>query len=227
MSRHRDDSGGVRVRYGRLAALGASLVTTVVALLGGVGVLPSGASPSADAPPRAELSSADVARSAESSAAPTVTTAPADTSADGPAAVAVEEPALPADSGRGRRVVFDQSDQRVWIVAANGDVLRTYLVSGSTRKNLRPGTFEVFSRSKDALGVDGSEMRLFVRFTIGFQNAIGFHTIPTDPDNGDRPVQTKEQLGTPLSHGCIRQKTRDAQAMWRFAQLGTKVVVVA
>jgi len=38
-------------------------------------------------------------------------------------------------------------------------------------------------------------------------------------------VQTRAQLGTPLSHGCIRQAEPDAKAMWRFARLGTKVVV--
>jgi lipoprotein-anchoring transpeptidase ErfK/SrfK len=39
-------------------------------------------------------------------------------------------------------------------------------------------------------------------------------------------VQTPAQLGTPLSHGCIRQRTADAKALWHFAPLGTTVVVV-
>ena len=68
-------------------------------------------------------------------------------------------------------------------------------------------------------------MNLFVRFTQGTSGAaIGFHDIPV---KDGRPVQTKDQLGTPLSHGCIRQKKRDALAMWSFAPLGTKVVVTA
>jgi lipoprotein-anchoring transpeptidase ErfK/SrfK len=40
-------------------------------------------------------------------------------------------------------------------------------------------------------------------------------------------VQTKAQLGTPQSHGCIRQKESDAKALWAFAPIGTTVVVVA
>ena len=40
-------------------------------------------------------------------------------------------------------------------------------------------------------------------------------------------MQTVAQLGTPLSHGCIRQRTADARALWDFAPLGTTVVVVA
>ena len=134
--------------------------------------------------------------------------------------------ALPADSGSGRRVVFSQSEQRVWLVDRGGTVERTYLVSGSLTDNLDPGTFSVYSRSERAWGIDDSgTMEWFVRFTKGDTGAaIGFHDIPVD--NGV-PVQSKSQLGTPQSHGCIRQKESDAKALWAFAPLDTKVVVTA
>lgn len=142
---------------------------------------------------------------------------------------------LPADSGAGRRVVFSEARQRVWLVdevspPAGGDpierVERTYPVSGSVYDNLDPGTFEVYSRSEDAWGIeDSGTMKWFVRFTKGTQGgAIGFHNIPVD--DGAK-VQTIAQLGTPLSHGCVRQRTKDAKALWRFAPLGTTVVVTA
>ena len=58
--------------------------------------------------------------------------------------------ALPPASGTGRRVVFSEGRQRVWLVAEGNDVRRTYLVSGSLYDNLDPGTYEVFSRSEQA-----------------------------------------------------------------------------
>lgn len=132
--------------------------------------------------------------------------------------------ALPEGSGTGKRVVFDQSDQRVWLVDESGEVRRTYLVSGSLTDNLDPGTYAVYSRSRWAVGVDESGvMEYFVRFTRGDNAAIGFHTIPTK--NGVA-LQTKAQLGTPQSHGCIRQATADAIALWEFAPDGTTVVVI-
>ena len=101
---------------------------------------------------------------------------------------------------------------------------RTYLVSGSAYDNLDPGTYSVFSRSEQAWGVDDSgTMRWFVRFAEGPNAAIGFHSIPL---LDGPPVQTIAQLGIPLSHGCIRQKTVDARALWEFAPIGTTVVVV-
>jgi lipoprotein-anchoring transpeptidase ErfK/SrfK len=141
-------------------------------------------------------------------------------------AVTVDSPAVPDASGHGRRVVFDQSDQRVWLVDASDTVVRTYLVSGSKHDNLQPGTYEVYSRSLDAVSFDGREtMRYMVRFTQGKHAPIGFHDIPRRPDGS--LVETRDQLGTPLSAGCVRQWEPDAKAMWRFAALGTSVVVVA
>jgi lipoprotein-anchoring transpeptidase ErfK/SrfK len=132
---------------------------------------------------------------------------------------------VPARSGTGRRVVFDMSVQRVWLVGDHDTVRRTYLVSGSRTDNLGPGTYEVFSRSRDAVSYTYEEtMNYMVRFASGEQAAIGFHDIPRD-QQGD-PVQTREQLGQPLSSGCIRQARPDAIALWRFAGVGTKVVVV-
>ena len=122
-------------------------------------------------------------------------------------------------------MVFDISRQRVWLVGGSERVRRTYLVSGSVTDNLGPGTYEVYSKSVDAIGVDDSgTMRYMVRFTHGDRAAIGFHDIPVDEG---RKVQTRAQLGTPQSHGCIRQWRPDARALWEFAPVGATVVVVA
>jgi lipoprotein-anchoring transpeptidase ErfK/SrfK len=114
-------------------------------------------------------------------------------------------------------------DQRVWLVRGDGSVKRSYLVSGSVYDNLDAGDYEVYSRSEHATGIDDSgTMRYMVRFAHGDRAAIGFHDIPVD--DGEL-VQTRSRLGTPLSHGCIRQWRPDARALWRFAPVGTTVVV--
>lgn len=138
---------------------------------------------------------------------------------------AIARPAVPARSGHGKRVVFDISDQRVWLVRKGGEVASTYLVSGSLTDNLHPGHYAVYSRSRWAVGIDDSGvMQYFVRFTRGKHAAIGFHSIPT---KHGRRLQTRQQLGTPQSHGCIRQWLPDAIRLWHFAPLGTRVVVTS
>ncbi|GAB2884792.1 L,D-transpeptidase [Nocardioides pacificus] len=238
MGRHRQ--ARTRPRYGRIGLAACSLSITAVAVLGGVGVLPS---PSDDYPPRS--AAADIAGNTlgerESSPPPDDASADAARTTNGPdlrsavagvlegavasSAVLRDDVSLPADSGEGRRVVFSESRQRVWLVGDRGRVQRTYLVSGSVYDNLDPGTFEVYSRSEQAWGIDDSgTMRYFVRFTRGENAAIGFHDIP---EQDGRRVQTFRQLGTPLSHGCIRQRRSDAIALWEFAPVGTTVVVTA
>src|SRR4029077_17040234 len=106
-------------------------------------------------------------------------------------------------SGTGRRIVFSQGLQHVWLVGTNEAVKRSYPVSGSGTDNLHPGSSSVSSRSRWATGVeDSGVMQYFVRFTQGPTGAaIGFHTIPTQ--NGV-PLQSRAQLGTPEAHGCTR-----------------------
>jgi lipoprotein-anchoring transpeptidase ErfK/SrfK len=213
----------IRPRYGRIAVAATSMSVTAIAVLGGVGALPSAAE---GPPPRAVIE----ATAAESRA---LETRPAAADAQGRATVSTTPTAsdaaagnpLPADSGEGRRVVFSEGQQRVWLVGAGDRVRHTYLVSGSIYDNLDPGTYSVYSRSEQAWGIDDSgSMKYFVRFAHGDTAAIGFHDIPID--DGE-PVQTVAELGTPLSHGCIRQRRADAKLLWAFAPLGTKVVVTA
>jgi hypothetical protein len=215
-----------RPRYGRLAALGSSVCVTAVAVLGGTGVLPSTAAVNAEGGggQPAQLASASGQASEPTSARPGGSGSPVSPDPRERRAQPGDI-ALPDRSGSGRRVVFSESRQRVWLVAAGDEVRRTYPVSGSIYDNLDPGSYEVYSRSEQAWGIDDSgTMKYFVRFTQGDNAAIGFHDIPVDDG---RPVQTVDQLGTPLSHGCVRQRRADAIALWRFAPLGTKVVVTA
>lgn len=214
MTRHRRHD--VRPRYGRMAAAASSVTVTAVAVLGGAGALPSAAV--GDPQPVGVIATVgdDVA---PAEAGPAPSTRRSEISGRDSAA------SLPAGSGTGRRVVFSESEQRVWLVGREGRVRRTYPVSGSLHDNLDPGTYAVYSRSERAWGIDDSgTMRYFVRFAHGDNAAIGFHDIPVDEG---QKVQTLAELGTPQSHGCIRQRRADAVALWEFAPLGTTVVVVA
>ncbi|WP_129665166.1 L,D-transpeptidase family protein [Phytoactinopolyspora endophytica] len=134
---------------------------------------------------------------------------------------------LPDNSGEGRRVVFDITEQQVWLVEAGDEVVRSYPVSGSKDDELVPeGTYEVFSKSIDAISWDyESTMQYMVRFHRGENSNIGFHDIPVYDGSGDA-AQTLSELGTPLSDGCVRQDPEDAEALWDFAPVGTTVVVV-
>jgi lipoprotein-anchoring transpeptidase ErfK/SrfK len=238
---HRD-SRGVRPRYGRIAALASSVAVTALAALAGTGMFAeTSAEPTAGARDAAYDTSSTITPGTDTgNGTGSDTTSTGQSSGDGTSSSqgpvrhspGLQDAgpdgvtALPDSSGQGKRIVFSQHLQRVWLVSAADRVRRTYLVSGSKTHNLQPGTYSVYSRSRHAIGVDDSgTMEYFVRFTQGPTGAaIGFHSIPTK--NGHL-IQTAAQLGTTQSHGCIRQWLPDAIALWKFAPDGTSVVVVA
>ncbi|MFB9461593.1 hypothetical protein [Streptomyces cinereospinus] len=124
--------------------------------------------------------------------------------------------ALPGGSGTGERVVYSLDDDRVWLVGPRNTVQRTFRVMPSA-VDPAPGTYAVMSRSGATTGSDGIPVEHVVRFTsvdgvvIGFSAATDSSAAPPDP-----AVRT----------GGIRQTREDGDAMWQFATIGQKVVVI-
>lgn len=124
--------------------------------------------------------------------------------------------AIPADSGSGERVVYALDDNRVWLIGKDGKSRRTFKVMPST-VDPAPGRYSVTTRSGSVTGSDGVPIEHVVRFatvdgvTIGFSAAADGSTSKPDPSK---------------KTGGIRETREDGQAMWEFAAIGMKVVVV-
>lgn len=70
---------------------------------------------------------------------------------------------------------------------------------------------------------DGITMEYMVRFARG-EWPYGFHSIPVYPDK--KPLQVPAKLGTHGSGGCVRQLWHDAEAVYEWSTIGTRVIVV-
>ena len=141
------------------------------------------------------------------------------------AAVVPEFRPAPEKSGSGRRAVYSLSKQYVWVINARNEVIRTFPVSGMKEQPLK-GTYRVFSQSPKSFSPfePGVTFRFMTRFAVGRNGYnIGFHEIPK---KYGEPMQSVEQLGTPLGSGCLRSATADARFIYRWAKPGTSVVVV-
>ncbi|MFJ8231678.1 hypothetical protein ACIQ9E_17235 [Streptomyces sp. NPDC094448] len=125
--------------------------------------------------------------------------------------------ALPLNSGTGERVVYALQARRVWLVEAKGNkVRRTFAVMPST-VNPAPGPHSVTSRAGKIPGSDGVAIEHVVRFakadgvTVGFSAAVNGSMAAPDPKK---------------KTGGVRMAREDGNAMWGFATVGTKVVVL-
>ncbi|WP_338782570.1 hypothetical protein [Streptomyces sp. DG1A-41] len=124
--------------------------------------------------------------------------------------------ALPGGSGEGARVVYSLRGDRVWLVGEGGTVTRTFEVEPSA-VDPAPGTYAVTSRSNAVTGSDGVPVEHVVRFTSVDGVVIGFSAAVADSTAAPaRKVRT----------GGIRESRADGAAMWTFATIGRKVVVV-
>jgi lipoprotein-anchoring transpeptidase ErfK/SrfK len=133
---------------------------------------------------------------------------------------------LPPNSGAGRRIVYDMGTMHVWLVEADGSVVRDYPVSGHKYRKL-PGTgqFWVYSKSRyTGVAHSPTRMEYMVRFAVGESGTgIGFHDIPT---KRGKAIESERNLGQPASHGCVRQSEENAVFLWAWAPIGTAVDVV-
>lgn len=133
-------------------------------------------------------------------------------------------PLLPRNTGMGRRVVYSNSLQWVWVIDKNEDVVRSMPVSGR-RGVPAPGNYKVTSQSLWSFSLDfeGVDFRWMTRFALGPEGGnIGFHEIPRK--NG-KPMQTEAQLGSFAGSGCVRMATADVKFLYQWAKPGTPVVV--
>ncbi|MEU7055205.1 hypothetical protein [Streptomyces sp. NPDC046197] len=140
-----------------------------------------------------------------------------------PVAVASKAPrdqknpaALPHGSGTGERVVYSVDDDRVWLVGPGNRVENTFKVSPGSVDPL-PGTYAVMSRSNAVTGTDGTPIEHVVRFTSVGGVVIGFSAAV----NGAAPTPDPA-----VKTGGIRESRADGEAMWMFATIGQKVVVI-
>lgn len=134
-------------------------------------------------------------------------------------------PQLPNKSGSGRRVIYKNSLQWVWVVDAQNTVVRVMPVSGR-RGVPTSGEYKVNSQSLQSYSLDyeGVWFDNMTRFALGPAGGnIGFHAIPT---KNSKVLQTEEQLGSFQGSGCIRMSPADAKFIFNFAKPGTKVVVL-
>jgi lipoprotein-anchoring transpeptidase ErfK/SrfK len=101
-------------------------------------------------------------------------------------------------------------------------VSHTYLVSG--RHGLPSvGEHHVYSKVPSSPSGDLT-LPWTLRFAVSSRgNPIDIHGIPLRP-NGT-PIEDDSQLGTPLSHGCLRMAQADAKFVWDWSTVGTTVFV--
>ncbi len=147
--------------------------------------------------------------------------------------VRTDPTALPSGSGTGARVVYSLRADRVWLVAADEAVSRTFKVYPS-QVDPAPGSYTVTSRSNTITGSDGVPVEHVVRFTsvdgvvIGWAGAYGRHPRVArgrrrDVDvRDDRPQGRGRRLAERLRGLAVVLGRRNGYAASRWSSAGSE-----
>jgi hypothetical protein len=151
---------------------------------------------------------------------------PASTNQSGQPVAPAPDPqlALPAASGKGKRVVYSVSKARVWLVGADEKVQMTAQVVPGT-VTPAPGTYTVSKWYNTNQGADGAAVQYEVLWgPAKSPREFGFDAIASLP-----PDQMPGKPAAGTKTGGVRLTQNDALAVWQFATTakGTQVVVVA
>jgi hypothetical protein len=148
---------------------------------------------------------------------PATPSAPPSHVAQGPQHPRRDPTALPTASGQGARVVYGLKAHRVWLVAEDDTVTRSFTVQPST-VDPAPGEYKVTGRTDSVTGSDGVPIEHVVLFSKVGTVVIGFSA--ARDGSTPKPDPAKKT-------GGVRETRVDGNALWDFATLGSTVVVVA
>jgi LysM repeat protein len=122
-----------------------------------------------------------------------------------------------------KKFVVDISEQRCW--RYEGDkLLNTWKCSTGRNNSTKAGKFRVQSKLRKAYG---STWNIWMPWWLGiyWSGPIenGIHGLPWDAKTGGRTWAGL--VGRPITYGCVMLNDKNAETLWKWADIGTQVII--
>jgi lipoprotein-anchoring transpeptidase ErfK/SrfK len=140
-----------------------------------------------------------------------------------PVAVPTSQPGT--GNGAGKKIVVSLSKQTLTMYE-NGSLVSLRRVStGKWSTPTPPGSYRTYNKITSAYSkAYGLYMEYWMAFTA--DGSMGLHSLPYwKQKNGGRLYEGAAHIGTPVSHGCIRQTLAEAKSLYEWAPIGTPVII--
>jgi len=124
-----------------------------------------------------------------------------------------------------KMLLVDLSEQRLYLHLDNQKVGEFMVSTGAYDTPTPVGETQITLKQEVRIGGKSPHyiMPKFMWFRSG---GYGFHALPSLGGNGDYFwTEAREHIGIPVSHGCVRLLPEDADYLYEFADIGTKVIV--
>ncbi len=122
-----------------------------------------------------------------------------------------------------KKIVVDISEQRCW--RYEGDkLLNTWRCSTGRNNSTKAGSFRVQSKLRKAYG---STWNIWMPWWMGIYWSgpveNGIHGLPWNAKTGGRTWAGL--VGTPITYGCVMLNDKAAETLWKWADIGTRVII--
>ena len=123
----------------------------------------------------------------------------------------------------GKTILVDLSDQRVYAYAG-GKLVFNFIASTGRNHLTRPGHYKILNKIPNAYSAPwGFWMPNWMGiYYVGYNLQNGFHSLPVLP-NGTKIWGNK--IGSPVTYGCVVLMPNDMKKLYRWAGVGTTVVI--
>lgn len=129
----------------------------------------------------------------------------------------IEEISVP-EATQEKHIIVSLADQRMWVFEGN-TIVQRFLVSTGVRGHSTPtGSYSVHNRSPRAYS-RRYECYMLQWMAITADGVYGMHAL--------EGTRYERYLGSVASHGCIRLSHVDAQWLYNWVEIGTKVEILA
>lgn len=131
----------------------------------------------------------------------------------------------PTAAGSGKKIVISLSRQQLWLYE-KGRVIAVHKISSGKWSTPTPtGAFRTYNKISVAYSkAYGLYMEWWMAFTPDGKN--GLHALPFwKLKKSGKLYEGAAHIGTPVSHGCVRQTVADAKMVFDWAPIGTPVIV--
>lgn len=127
---------------------------------------------------------------------------------------------------RGEKMIkLDLSEQKLWLLL-DGKTVREFRVSTGASKTPTPvGETKILIKQEVRIA-HKSPHYVMPKYMMYRSGGFGFHALPSlAHDGGIFWTEARNHIGRPVSHGCVRLLPEDADFMYEFTDIGTKVVI--
>lgn len=124
-----------------------------------------------------------------------------------------------------KTLTVDLSEQNLYVYLGDVEVRKFRVSSGAAATPTPVGETNVFLKQWVRVGAKPPHY-IMPRFMMFRAGGYGFHALPSlGGDGGVFWTEARNHIGIPVSHGCVRILPEDAEWLYEFTDIGTKVVV--